>query len=224
MRALLCATALLATVILSALPLRGAEPTPSELAQSLQRRYEGIRDFTADFVHTYTGGVLRKKLTETGRLLVKKPGKMRWEYTTPEPKSFVSDGVKLYSYIPQDKQVIVATVPQEDSATAPALFLAGKGNLTRDFTPSFDTVPVGAAAGAVALKLVPKSPQPDYDWLVLVVDGSTLALRGLASSDSQGGTSSFSFTNLKENVGLPDKTFEFQIPRGVDVVTQSDRR
>jgi outer membrane lipoprotein-sorting protein len=44
------------------------------------------------------------------------------------------------------------------------------------------------------------------------------------SSDAQGGTSSFTFTNLKENVGLPDKTFEFQIPRGVDVVTQSDNR
>ena len=221
MRGLLLATALAAVVTL---PLNGAEPTAPELAQALQRRYEGIRDFTADFVHTYTGGVLRKKLTETGRLSVKKPGKMRWEYTAPEVKSFVSDGIKLYSYIPQDKQVIVANVPQDDSATAPALFLAGKGSLTRDFTASFTDVPAGTPAGAKALKLVPKVPQPDYDWLVLVVDGGSLTLRGLMSSDSQGGTSSFSFVNLKENVGLPDKTFQFQIPRGVDVVTQSDRR
>ena len=41
-------------------------------------------------------------------MLVKKPGKMRWEYTAPEQKVFVSDGVKIYSYIPQDKQVIVS--------------------------------------------------------------------------------------------------------------------
>ena len=41
----------------------------------------------------------------------------------------MSDGTKLYSYIPEDKQVYVATVPPDDQATTPALFLAGKGNL-----------------------------------------------------------------------------------------------
>src|SRR5438552_16712705 len=95
------------TVAGPAISLHGAEPTAAELAQSLQRKYDGIRDFSADFVHVYRGGVLRKLLTEKGRLLIKKPGKMRWTYTAPEQKVFVSDGVKLYSYIPQDKQVIV---------------------------------------------------------------------------------------------------------------------
>ena len=113
-----------------------ADPSPTDLARAVQRKYEGIRDFSADFVHRYKGGVLRKQLVEKGRLLVKKPGMMRWEYTTPEPKQFVSDGVKLYSYIPADKQVIVSAVPDEPEATTPALFLAGKGNLMRDFTAS----------------------------------------------------------------------------------------
>jgi len=201
-----------------------APPTPAEMAQALQRKYDGIRDFSADFVHLYRGGVLRKQLSEKGRLLIKKPGKMLWEYNAPEHKIFVSDGLKLYSYVPQDKQVIVASVPQDDTAAAPALFLTGKGNLTRDFTASFGEVPPGMPAGTKALKLVPKTPQPDYDWLVLIVDGGSFTLRGLVSNDSQGGTSTFSFSNLKENVGLADKTFDFQIPRGVDVVTESGRR
>jgi outer membrane lipoprotein carrier protein len=208
----------------SAIPLHGGEPTAAELAQALQRKYDGIRDFSADFVHTYKGGVLRKQLTEKGRLLIKKPGKMRWTYSSPEEKLFVSDGVKIYSYIPQDKQVIVTTVPSDDTASAPALFLAGKGSLVRDFTPSFGDVPPGSPAGTKALKLVPKTAQPDYDWLILLVDSTTLTLRGLVSSDAQGGTSSFSFTNLKENVGLADKEFAFQIPRGVDVVTDGGHR
>jgi outer membrane lipoprotein carrier protein len=136
----------------------------------------------------------------------------------------VSDGVKLYSYIPQDKQVVVATVPPEDSATTPTLFLAGKGNLTRDFTASAGEVPAGMPPGTRALKLVPKKPQPDYDWLVLVVDPQSLGLRGLVTTDAQGGTSTFSFANLKENVGLADKDFAFKIPRGVDVVTNPGGR
>ena len=194
-----------------------------QLAQALQKKYDGIRDFSADFVHVYEGGVLRKRITERGRLLVKKPGKMRWEYTSPEQKLFVSDGMKMYSYIPQDKQVIVASVPPEDQATTPTLFLAGKGNLTRDFTPSIVELPAGAPAGAKALKLVPKKPQRDYDELVLVVDPGTLEIRGLVTVDAQGGKSSFSFANLKENVGLSDKEFAFKVPRGVDVVTSPPR-
>src|SRR3954471_13519465 len=84
--------------------LRAADPTALELAQALQKKYDTIKDFSADFVHTYRGGLLRKQITERGRILIKKPGKMRWEYTAPEAKLFVSDGVKIYSYIPQDKQ------------------------------------------------------------------------------------------------------------------------
>jgi outer membrane lipoprotein carrier protein len=202
---------------------RAADSTAPELAAALQRKYDGIKDFAADFTHVYEGGVLRKQITERGHLLVKKPGKMRWDYTEPEPKQFVSDGLKMYSYIPQDKQVIVAPVPPDEDAPTPTLFLAGKGNVTRDFTPSLVDAPAGMPAGSRALKLVPKSRQRDYDWLVLVLDPATLAIRGLVTVDAQGGKSSFSFTNLKENVGLADKEFAFKIPRGVDVVSASSR-
>ena len=197
--------------------------TAPELARALQKKYDTIKDFSADFVHAYEGGVLRKQITERGHLLVKKPGKMRWDYTAPEQKQFVSDGVKLYSYIPKDKQVIVSTIPPEDEATTPTLFLAGKGNLVRDFTASITDAPKGMPADTRALKLVPKVRQKDYDWLVLVVDPNTLDFRGLVTVDAQGGISTFSFANLKVNVGVADKEFTFKVPRGVDVVIASSR-
>jgi outer membrane lipoprotein carrier protein len=149
---------------------------------------------------------------------------MRWEYKTPEPKLFVSDGTTLYSYLPQDKQVMVSTVPQDDAAPTPALFLAGKGSLTRDFDVSSTDVPPDMLPGSRALKLVARTAQPDYEWLVLTVDPKTLALRGLVAVDTQGGTSSFSFTNMKENVGLVDRQFVFEVPRGVEVITDSPQR
>ena len=99
----------------------------------------------------------------------------------------MSDGVKIYSYVPQDKQVIVGTVPRDDQASTPTLFLAGKGNLTRDFTASIEPLPAGMPAGAVALKLVPKTSQQDYDWLLLAVDPATYQIRGLVTIDAQGG-------------------------------------
>jgi outer membrane lipoprotein carrier protein len=128
--------ALTTAVFAGSLALGAADSTAPELAAALQKKYDAIKDFSADFSHTYEGGVLHKQITERGHLLVKKPGKMRWDYSTPETKQFVSDGLKMYSYIPQDKQVIVATVPPDEDAPTPTLFLAGKGNVTRDFTPA----------------------------------------------------------------------------------------
>jgi len=195
----------------------------TDLAQSLQRKYDTVRDFSADFVHTYQGGVLHKTTTERGRVLVKKPGKMRWDYTSPEKKVYVSDGVRVYSYTPEDKQVIVSPFPKDDQAGASILFLAGKGNLIRDFTPSLVDPPKGSPANSDALKVVPKVAQTDYEWLVLVVDKQTLGLRTLVTVDEQGGQSSISFVNLKENVNPADKEFAFNIPRGVDVINESPR-
>ncbi len=217
------ACGLLACVLATGVAAQSSSPA-ADLAQALQKKYGTIRDFSTDFVHTYQGGVLKKQITEKGRLSIKKPGKMRWDYTSPEVKQFVSDGTKVYSYIPADKQVMVGTVPQDDTAGSPALFLTGKGDLIRDYAASIGEVPKGSAAGTRALKLVPRKPQQDYDWLVLLVDSTSLVLRGMVTVDAQGGTSVFTFTNLKENVGAPDKDFIFQMPRGVDVVTDAGGR
>jgi outer membrane lipoprotein carrier protein len=194
-----------------------ARSSPDEVARDLQKRYDAVRDFSADFVHVYQGGMLRQTATERGRVLIKKPGRMRWEYVSPEPKLFVSDGRRLYSYLPQDNQVLVAAVPEADEATTPALFLSGKGNLARDFTVSFDTIP-GAPAGAVTLRFVPKRPEAEYEWLSLALDPRTLGILALATVDAQGGRSTFTLANLRENVGLSDNEFIFRMPRGVDVI------
>jgi outer membrane lipoprotein carrier protein len=195
---------------------------PQDLAGRIQHHYDSVRDFRADFMHGYEGGVLRKKTVEYGTVAIRKPGRMRWTYTKPEEKTFVSDGVKLYSYIPADKQVYVATVPPADQASTPTLFLAGKGNLVRDFdvgTPTIKDPP----SGTVALRLTPRRPEREYEWLELVVDERTLELRMLITGDAQGGVSTLTFSKLRENVNVPDKEFVFSIPRGVDVITDAGR-
>src|SRR5688572_23323527 len=94
-----------------------AGPSADSVARTLQARYQGVRDFAADFEQTYRGGVLRTQASERGTVKIKKPGRMRWVYTSPEKKEFVSDGAKIYTYIPADKQVYVSDVPTDDSAT-----------------------------------------------------------------------------------------------------------
>jgi outer membrane lipoprotein carrier protein len=196
-----------------------APGTPAEFARRLQQHYSAVSDFSADFTQTYQGGALRKRTTEHGSVIVKKPGRMRWTYRSPEEKVFVSDGTKLYAYVPADRQVTVSDMPSGDEAGTPVLFLAGRGDLVRDFTAAWAEVP-SAPAGSVALALTPRRREADYETLTLVVDRASLVLRMLVAVDGQGGRSTFMFSNLKENVGAPDKAFRFSIPRGVDVITR----
>jgi outer membrane lipoprotein carrier protein len=211
--------ALLATAV-AAVPAAQTRPAADALAKALQQRYQGVRDFSASFTHSYRGGVLRTQTTERGTVAVKKPGLMRWVYTSPEKKEFVSDGKKVYSYLPQDKQVIVSDVPPADQATTPALFLAGKGDIARDFTATYAE---NGTPGSAVLKLTPRKSEPDYEYLIVTVDPATLQIRALTTRDRQGGDSTLTFTNMKENQGLSDKEFAFRIPRGVDVITDGTR-
>lgn len=196
-----------------------AQNDPAALAAKVQQRYNGIKDFQGDFVQTYEGGVLRTKTTERGTLAIKRPGRLRFTYTKPERKEFVSDGVRLYTHLVADKQVIVSAAPSAEDGDVPAMFLAGQSDLARDYTPSFSALP-GAASGLLTLKLVPKKAGSEFESLGIGVDPKTLQIQFLTAVDRQGGRSSFTFSNLKENRGLSDKQFEFRIPRGVDVVNQ----
>jgi outer membrane lipoprotein carrier protein len=184
-----------------------------EIADRLQKKYDGIRDFSADFVHRYEGGALRRTREERGTVLVKKPGKMRWTYKQPEEKVFVSNGVKYFRYVPADRQVFVGPAPDESQ---PAMtFLAGKGRLTRDFNVSFAKA---QAPDGWTLHLEPKTPQADYDWLEITASRDALDLRTLVVAEKLGSRSTFAFSNFKQNPGLADKEFEFAPPKGVEVI------
>ena len=213
-----------ALISATALTLCAAEPaarqvsaqqqSAQQVAAALQAKYDQIRDFSADFTQEYESGVLKRKLTERGKLQVKKPGKMRWDYTAPEKKLFVSDGSRIYLWVPADNQVTTSPVPKADEATTAVLFLVGKGNLTRDFDVSFvDNAP----PGTYSLRLQPKLPERDYDWLQIVIDQKTFQIRTLTAADRQGGQSTFHLSNFKENPGIADRTFSFKIPSGADV-------
>lgn len=209
----------LVAVVLATAPrlvAQTAAPSPDAAAKALQTRYQGIRDFSADFVQTYRGGVLKTQSQEKGTVSVKKPGKMRFVYASPERKELVSDGSKIYWYIPDDKQVSVYDVPAGNQASTPLLFLSGRGDITRDFAATFNTPPTAAA---MPLKLVPRRAEPEYEFLVVTVDPASMQIRSLTTRDRQGGESTLTFTNMKENRGLSDNDFVFRVPRGVKIVS-----
>lgn len=208
------------SLLLSGVTVPAQSATAQQVAAALQARYDRITDFTANFTQHYQG-ILKRRITEKGTLQVKKPGRMRWDYTDPEKKLFVSDGQQIWLYVPADQQATVSPVPKQDEATTAVLFLVGKGNLTRDFSVRFTDK---QEPGTYALRLDPKLPERDYDWLEIVLDQTSYQIRSLTAADRQGGQSTFVLSNFKENVGLTDKTFAFTPPRGTNVIKANSSR
>jgi outer membrane lipoprotein carrier protein len=211
--ALVAAALALSISVLSA--QAGAQtPTAADLAARVQARYNTIRDFTADFTQRQTSPLLPKPVVERGEVKIKKPGRMRWTYSTGDRNQVVSDGTTIFAYFPQDRYVSPSPMPTGTDASTALLFLAGRGDLTRDFTAS---LPDSQPAGEWRLVLRPRTVNADFETLTLEVDRASLAFRGLVVVDAQGGTSAFRFTNMRENRNLADSEFAFAIPRGVEV-------
>ena len=206
-------TGLLATALLVVSPTQTTQPNPTDLAKKLQARYQTVRDFTADFSQTYQGALLRKAVTERGKLLLKKPSRVRMTYEAPEKKVFVSDGSQFYSFFPADKAGSVTPLPKPGESSTALLFLAGQGDLVRDFTAS---LPADQPQGEWHLRLIPFKPQSDFNSLTLIIDRTNLLLKGFVTVDDQG-TNTIRFSSVKENTGLGDHEFHFKFPPGTEI-------
>lgn len=202
-------------VVMQAGPPRAA-PVPAE-ARALLARFDErslkIRDFTAKFTQTYRSGALGRAITETGTVKVKRPSRMRFEYATPEKKLFVADGDSYYFYVPRDKQVMVQNQRGDRRATARIL---AEGKLLDHFDCTGEEAdPLGRK-----LILVPKDGDKNADVTrVAVVLDASLRLLALEIRDAEGSTSRLVFDGFKENVGLKDAEFRFDVPRGVEVIS-----
>lgn len=194
----------------SGLQAQSTQPTAAELAKRVQARYQTVQDFTADFTQTYQGVLLRDKRTESGTIVLKKPNRVRFEYTRPEKKTFVSNGVVFRSYIADGKIGTEDPLPKDGEQSTALLFLAGRGDLVRDFQA---TMPAAQPAGEWHLVLTPRKKQADFETLTLILDRTSLALRGFTTVDDQG-TSTIRLNNLKENTGVKDSAFAFEFPKG----------
>jgi len=202
-------------VLAVALASSTAAQTPSadQLARQTQARYDQIKDFTADFTMTYQGPLLRQKTIERGTVKLKKPNRMWWKYTAPDKKEYVADGVRFYTYLAQDKIGMQTDLTKVSNSSTFLLFLAGKGDLSRDFTPALAPA---QPEGEWRLVLTPKTKQADYRTLTLIVDRRSLDLRGLVQQSDEG-THTFAFTDFRSNTGLKDSDFLFTFPKGTEI-------
>jgi outer membrane lipoprotein carrier protein len=185
---------------------RPAAPDARALAAKVQAYYEQSRDLEARFTQTYTYAGFGRRQVSSGRLRVKKPGMMRWDYEKPAPKTIAVKGSRLVQYEPEEQQAYVDERFDASAMSAAVTFLLGKGDLAKEFDLSVD------AAGALLLH--PKEPDPRVESIALTVgkEGEVTATRVV---DGSRNVNELRFSEVRRNPGLPDSAFEVKLPKEV---------
>ncbi len=174
----------------------------------------------ADFTETYTGAGMTR--TESGTLLLKKPGQMRWNYDQPRAKLFVTDGHTAWFYVPGEKQARRTSIKQLDDLRSPLRYLLGKTKLEKELeglSLAPDQKPMNA--GDVVLRGVPKGMRDRVEETLLEIAPDGLITR-IVVEELDGSITEFRFHQQKENVQLADQEFHFVPPPGVEIVAGTE--
>ena len=198
-------------------PLIASALTADELADKVQATYKGFSDLQAGFVQRATNRLSGMSQEASGRLFLKWPGKMRWEYENPEPRLFLIDGKTLWSYSPVERQAVAQDVKGALS-TGPIGILFGVGSLRRDFRVR-RILHAGTKEGQEhLLDLTPKGQDLSFKRVILAIDRESYLIRRVTVFDPYGNTTVVELSKLKVNGGLEDGLFRFSPPPGTDLV------
>ncbi len=210
----------LLTLLLVAVPAAAQTATVSldDAVRGVESAYGRMTDLKAEFTQTAFNKSLNQTIPASGKVYLKKGGKLRWEYAEPTPQQIVSDGKTIWIYTPTLNQVNTGPAPEALAGPAGS-FLSGLGRLREHFAVRLlNPAQPKDAEGNVVLDLTPKQPLPTLARLILSFDPNGWQLRRAVVYDQFENTVTMKFANLAINSGLEDKLFAFVAPKGAATV------
>jgi outer membrane lipoprotein carrier protein len=186
-------------------------PTATTLAHKVDAHYNHLQSLTARFTERYQGmGIDR---TESGTLTLRKPGRMRWAYDAPSGKLFILDNKFATSYTPGDAQAQRTPAKQLDDLRSPLRFLLGHTELSKEL----DNLTLTLVSNGYALSGTPKGMQQSIRSIALTVDAAG-QIQSMRIDQTDGSSTSFTFTAIHENIPTTDADFTFTPPPGVTII------
>lgn len=150
-----------------------------------------------------------------GKVYIKKPGRMRWDYKKPKRQEIVIEDKIIWIYKPDEKQVLKALFSESHQNRTPASFLAGVGRLKDDFEISLSKI-----SGGHLLRLTPKGTKGNIETILLEILPKDYSIQRFSLIDIYGNKTTIILKDIKVNKGLKDSLFHFKVPEGVKVIEQ----
>jgi outer membrane lipoprotein carrier protein len=197
-----------------------AEPPLKALLKAVEQRYNRTKTLEVLFSQRYT--MQGRTRTESGQLWLRKPGRMRWEYSQPAGKLFISDGKIVYFYSPSSNRAEKSKLKESEDLRAPLAFLLGKLDFDREFR-AFTATTQGADTLITATAKSNRLPYTDVEFLV----SPTHSIRRLLVRGQDRSVLEYSFDGEKVNPPIDDAIFRFKLPPGaefVEALDEEDRR
>jgi outer membrane lipoprotein carrier protein len=192
--------------------LHGDAAEVGKTVDAIQHHYQTTDSFSAKFAEEISP-VGAPKRTREGVVYFRKPGRMRWEFKTPNEELVVSDGQTLYSYDPGLNQVVESPLGRALRAPGATEFLLGVGSIKHDFTAS--ALASAPNDGLLHVRLVPRH---GGEAIEVAVDPNSHDIRSIRITDDLGDVTEVHFSDIRNNISLQDSLFSFQAPAGADIV------
>jgi outer membrane lipoprotein carrier protein len=222
-----------ALVASSAAPRQKSQPTVQDVVKTVEARYHSSHNLKAIFLERYNEGRLTARV-ESGTAYFSSPGRMRWEYESPEEKLFLTDGKTTWFYVPADHTVSRMSMKESSDWRTPLALLTGKANLNKYCKRLEFGDPPHDAPGNVTLRCIPAGSQPtnqanddqplspdsgvQIQAVLLEVDPQTGWLAKVTIRQPGGVQLEYSFGKWQGNIEVPETMFHFIAPKGVAIV------
>jgi outer membrane lipoprotein carrier protein len=215
----------LLSLILPASHLYGAETSSAGLKKDsvqaldailndIEKKYGG-KGFCARFTQTASIKAMDISDTATGKICVKPPGMMRWEYETPEPQLIVTNGKDLWVYRPEDNQVMVGKSPVFFGDGKGAGFLSDIKQIRTQFDVTLETP---EDPSLHRLRLLPRDKKLDISVIYLYVSQKDDSLVRIVTFNAYDDETRVDLFDHEYNLDIDDGMFIFEIPKGVDIL------
>jgi outer membrane lipoprotein carrier protein len=201
-------------VLALALAAADANDDAAKTLDAVQKRYDSVQDLRASFAQSSFSAALGKETEAHGTVLVKRPGKMRWEYGKPDGRVIVLDGSAIRIWNPEEKQLQIAALSAANVSPTALGFLMGQAVL-RD---SFDAKPISEPGRAERGLLLHPKGDAGFESLTLWLDPKDLQLRESVVVDLFGNRTRVRFDAIVENKGVDAAAFEIAAPAGAEVI------
>jgi outer membrane lipoprotein carrier protein len=207
--------ALTIAILCAATGVQTASPDSTEALTRLQAWLDGTRDLQCRFEQTLLSGAFGAGVREVGRLYLKRPGKMRWEYTRPDPKVAVLNGGDAALYLPEDRQLIRG---DEAWSSSPLLvLLSGEGRVA----DLFEFEALVDSGKPVRLRLIPRQEGQGFVEVLVTLDVSDYAITEAEVLDEAGNRMHYLFRSVRRNRGVSDDRFVLDPPAGTEILGPS---
>ena len=221
---------LLSTVLIGALMLvlsgglqdieaatESSDLTVDQILERVESKYANSK-FSADFIQKSTIKAMDIADMASGKVYIKYPGMMRWEYKKPDNQIIITDAEKLWIYRPEDNQVMTGKAPTFFGDGKGASFLSDIGLIRQKFAISLGASEEKEGDMFYHLMLVPHEKAMDISKIRLLISKQTFNVLQVITQNSYGDETRIDLINAAFGVHLDDSLFSFDIPEGTDVL------